>query len=61
MSGPGGSKWPQVVDMSKDDAKRLLRSTELSAYSALIAAFRAQGDLTTQKRKILQELQSLLG
>lgn len=56
-----GTQWPRVLDMSEDDARRALRALELSAYSSIVASFRAQGDLTPHKREILEELQTSLG
>lgn len=55
------SKWPSHVDMSEDEARRSLRGLELNAYSSLVAVFRAQGDLTPQKKQILTQLQTMLG
>lgn len=52
--------WPLLLDMTRDDSKRILRRLELEAYSSLISAFRAQGDLTKEKKKILQDLQYYL-
>ncbi|XP_015914507.1 BRCA2-interacting transcriptional repressor EMSY isoform X1 [Parasteatoda tepidariorum] len=52
--------WPMIVDYTDDECKRLLRSLELEAYAAIINAFRAQGFLTKDKRKILQELCNVL-
>eukprot|EP01102_Stenamoeba_stenopodia_P020017 TRINITY_DN767_c0_g1_i2.p1 TRINITY_DN767_c0_g1~~TRINITY_DN767_c0_g1_i2.p1 ORF type:complete len:472 (-),score=107.79 TRINITY_DN767_c0_g1_i2:72-1487(-) len=40
--------------------KETLRQLEIEAYSAVISAFRAQGELTWQKDRILQELRSVL-
>ena len=56
-----GTPWPRVLDMSEDDSRKALRSLELSTYSSLVAAFRAQGDLTQHKKTLLQQLQTLLG
>ncbi|XP_048746376.2 BRCA2-interacting transcriptional repressor EMSY-like [Ostrea edulis] len=52
--------WPMLLDMSKEECKRILRRMELDAYSSIVSAFRAQGDLTKEKKKILQDLQSTL-
>ncbi|ESP04962.1 hypothetical protein LOTGIDRAFT_109747 [Lottia gigantea] len=49
-----------LLDMSRDDCKRVLRRLELEGYSAVLSAFRAQGDLTKEKKKILQDLQNIL-
>ena len=52
--------WPMLLDMSKDESKRVLRRLELEAYCSIISAFRAQGDLTKDKKRILQDLQQTL-
>ncbi|XP_038050244.1 BRCA2-interacting transcriptional repressor EMSY-like [Patiria miniata] len=52
--------WPKLLDMNKDECKRLLRRTELEAYAGMISAFRAQGDLTKDKKHILNELATTL-
>ncbi|XP_071798440.1 uncharacterized protein [Asterias amurensis] len=52
--------WPKLLDMSKDECKRLLRRTELEAYAGIVSAFRAQGDLTKDKKNILNELSTTL-
>ncbi|XP_062578349.1 BRCA2-interacting transcriptional repressor EMSY-like [Saccostrea cucullata] len=52
--------WPMLLDISKEECKRILRRMELEAYSSIVSAFRAQGDLTKDKKKILQDLQSTL-
>uniref|UniRef100_T1J4R7 Bromo domain-containing protein n=1 Tax=Strigamia maritima TaxID=126957 RepID=T1J4R7_STRMM len=52
--------WPMLLDMSRDECKRMLRRLELEAYSAIVSAFRAQGDLSKDKKKILQDLCSVL-
>ncbi|KAK6194536.1 hypothetical protein SNE40_000155 [Patella caerulea] len=52
--------WPMLLDMSRDDCKRVLRRLELEGYSAVLSAFRAQGDLTKEKKKILLDLQNIL-
>lgn len=56
-----GTQWPRVLDMTEDDSKKALRSIELVAYSSVVSAFRAQGDLTDQKSKLLTHLRELLG
>ncbi|GAB1605256.1 BRCA2-interacting transcriptional repressor EMSY-like, partial [Argonauta hians] len=52
--------WPLLLDLSRDESKRILRRLELEAYSSLISAFRAQGILTKDKKKILKDLQHVL-
>lgn len=53
--------WPVLLDMSRDDCKRILRRLELEAYSNLVSVLRAQGSLTTQKRRLLQTVAQTLG
>lgn len=53
--------WPKLLDICEDDARRLLRTLELGAYSSVVAAFRAQGDLSNPKKRVLEQLQMLLG
>ncbi|XP_069684302.1 BRCA2-interacting transcriptional repressor EMSY isoform X2 [Periplaneta americana] len=52
--------WPMLLDMSRDECKRILRRLELEAYSSLVSALRAQGELSKEKRKLLQDLASTL-
>lgn len=46
----------EVMDITRDESKRILRRLELEAYSSIISAFRAQGELSRTKKKILQDL-----
>ncbi|XP_034237365.1 BRCA2-interacting transcriptional repressor EMSY isoform X2 [Thrips palmi] len=52
--------WPLLLDMSRDDCKRILRRLELEAYSNLVSVLRAQGSLTAQKRRLLQNVAQTL-
>ncbi|KAG1651042.1 BRCA2-interacting transcriptional repressor EMSY [Nymphon striatum] len=52
--------WPMLLDYTKEECKRILRKLELEAYSSVISALRAQGELTKEKKKLLQELCSTL-
>ena len=52
--------WPKLLDMSHDECKRLLRRLELEAYAGIISAFRAQGALTEEKKKMLNDLCNML-
>lgn len=52
--------WPMLLDMSRDECKRILRRLELEAYGSLVSALRAQGELSKEKRKLLQDLASAL-
>lgn len=49
-----------LLDFSRDECKRILRKLELEAYAAIVSAFRAQGELTKDKKKLLQELSAVL-
>lgn len=42
--------------LTREEAKRILRRLELDAYSSVITAFRAQGDLNREKKQALNEL-----
>ena len=48
-----------LLDLSRDECKRLLRHLELIAYEGIVSAFRAQGDLNQEKRELLKQLQHL--
>lgn len=52
--------WPLMIDMTKLECKKKLRTLELDAYASIVSAFRAQGDLTAKKLELLQELQIVL-
>ncbi|XP_032878031.1 BRCA2-interacting transcriptional repressor EMSY isoform X3 [Amblyraja radiata] len=52
--------WPTLLDLSRDECKRILRKLELEAYAGAISAFRAQGDLTKEKKDLLGELAKVL-
>ncbi|KAK7072799.1 hypothetical protein SK128_019847 [Halocaridina rubra] len=53
------SKWPQLLDMTKEECQKSLRALELSAYSQTISVLRAQGELTKEKKKLLNDLQNI--
>lgn len=53
--------WPTVLDLSRDECKRILRKLELEAYAGVISALRAQGDLSKDKKDLLGELTKILG
>lgn len=53
--------WPVLLYMSKEDSLRCLRQIELEAYSILVSALRAQGPLTSEKRRVLRDVGRLLG
>ncbi|XP_057232973.1 BRCA2-interacting transcriptional repressor EMSY isoform X5 [Malurus melanocephalus] len=52
--------WPTLLDLSRDECKRILRKLELEAYAGVISALRAQGDLTKDKKDLLGELSKVL-
>ncbi|XP_067841756.1 BRCA2-interacting transcriptional repressor EMSY isoform X5 [Heptranchias perlo] len=52
--------WPTLLDLSRDECKRILRKLELEAYAGAISALRAQGDLTKEKKDLLGELAKVL-
>uniref|UniRef100_A0AAY5E950 ENT domain-containing protein n=1 Tax=Electrophorus electricus TaxID=8005 RepID=A0AAY5E950_ELEEL len=52
--------WPTLLDLSRDECKRILRKLELEAYAGVISALRAQGDLTKDKKDLLGELTKVL-
>ncbi|XP_068186715.1 BRCA2-interacting transcriptional repressor EMSY [Antennarius striatus] len=53
--------WPTILDLGRDECKRILRKLELEAYAGVISALRAQGDLTKDKKDLLAELTRILG
>ncbi|KFM79133.1 Protein EMSY, partial [Stegodyphus mimosarum] len=48
--------WPMHVDYTDVECRRVLRSIELEAYASVVDAFRAQGALTEERKKLLQDL-----
>lgn len=52
--------WPLLLEMTRDECKRILRRLELEAYSNLVSVLRAQGSLTPQKRRLLQNVAQTL-
>ncbi|XP_015197196.2 BRCA2-interacting transcriptional repressor EMSY isoform X2 [Lepisosteus oculatus] len=52
--------WPTLLDLNRDECKRILRKLELEAYAGVISALRAQGDLTKDKKDLLGELTKVL-
>ncbi|TNN47687.1 BRCA2-interacting transcriptional repressor EMSY [Liparis tanakae] len=53
--------WPTILDLGRDECKRILRKLELEAYAGVVSALRAQGDLTRDKKDLLAELTKILG
>lgn len=52
--------WPRLLDMEEKECRSVLRRLELEAYSSVISAFRAQGDLTPEKKSLLRSVASTL-
>ncbi|KAG7279240.1 hypothetical protein CRUP_010856 [Coryphaenoides rupestris] len=52
--------WPTILDLGRDECKRILRKLELEAYAGVISALRAQGDLNKDKKDLLGELTKIL-
>uniref|UniRef100_A0A6P8HNP5 BRCA2-interacting transcriptional repressor EMSY-like n=1 Tax=Actinia tenebrosa TaxID=6105 RepID=A0A6P8HNP5_ACTTE len=46
----------KTMEVSREEAKRILRRLELEAYSSIVSTFRAQGDLNREKKKLLTDL-----
>ena len=57
---PGPTKWPRHIDFSPDEARFFLRKLELDTYASCVSVFRAQGDLSQEKKKLLLDLQQTL-
>lgn len=53
-------RWPLLVDLSGAECQRVLRSLDLRAYSAVLAALRARGDLSAPRRATLLALRDAL-
>ncbi|XP_004524666.1 BRCA2-interacting transcriptional repressor EMSY [Ceratitis capitata] len=51
--------WPQALQMSRDECRGILRRLELESYSHVISVFRAQGGLSENKAKLLEELRGI--
>lgn len=52
--------WPNYLDLDTKTCSGILRRLELEAYSGVVTALRAQGDLSKERRKILQDLSNAL-
>eukprot|EP00090_Calanus_glacialis_P014632 TRINITY_DN23461_c0_g1_i1.p1 TRINITY_DN23461_c0_g1~~TRINITY_DN23461_c0_g1_i1.p1 ORF type:complete len:869 (-),score=123.52 TRINITY_DN23461_c0_g1_i1:271-2877(-) len=52
--------WPKLVDHTREQCLGVLRNLECSAYSSVVDAFRAGGDLTEEKKASLLELARIL-
>ncbi|PIK46530.1 hypothetical protein BSL78_16594 [Apostichopus japonicus] len=51
---------PINESMSHVECQKVLRRLELEAYCGLVSAFRAQGELTPEKRELLKSVQQIL-
>ncbi|XP_036328801.1 mucin-17-like [Rhagoletis pomonella] len=51
--------WPQALQMTRDECRGMLRRLELESYSHVISVFRAQGGLSENKAKLLEELRGI--
>ncbi|XP_011187386.2 mucin-2 isoform X1 [Zeugodacus cucurbitae] len=51
--------WPQALQMSREECRGILRRLELESYSHVISVFRAQGGLSDNKAKLLEELRGI--
>ncbi|XP_074601835.1 uncharacterized protein LOC141855628 [Brevipalpus obovatus] len=51
---------PKLLDYSEQECKQMLRTLELEAYSTVVSALRAQGEFSAAKKKLLQDLSSIL-
>ncbi|XP_051971632.1 BRCA2-interacting transcriptional repressor EMSY-like isoform X2 [Xyrauchen texanus] len=60
LSGIMPVVWPTLLDLNRDECKRILRKLELEAYAGVVSALRAQGDLTKDKKELLGELSRVL-
>ncbi|KAF7271775.1 uncharacterized protein LOC143193594 [Rhynchophorus ferrugineus] len=47
--------WPILLDMTEEESIQSLRHLELEAYSSLVSALRAQGNLNQEKKRLLKE------
>jgi len=52
--------WPKYLDLKEEECLGILRKLEMVAYSSVVSALRAQGDLTKERRKVLHELSVVL-
>jgi len=52
--------WPKLLDHTREQCLGVLRNLECTAYSSVVDAFRAGGDLTEEKKASLLELAKIL-
>ena len=60
MCSYGNHASSSLLNLPRDECKRILRRLELEAYCSTVSALRAQGDLTNEKKLLLQNLQDCL-
>uniref|UniRef100_A0A182PVQ8 ENT domain-containing protein n=1 Tax=Anopheles epiroticus TaxID=199890 RepID=A0A182PVQ8_9DIPT len=52
--------WPMKLDMTREECRGVLRRLELESYGTVISTFRAQGFLSKEKMRILEDLRRIL-
>lgn len=52
--------WPKYLDIDAKTCAGILRKLELEAYSSVLSALRAQGELTKERRKVMNDLSNVL-
>uniref|UniRef100_A0A182MRN6 ENT domain-containing protein n=1 Tax=Anopheles culicifacies TaxID=139723 RepID=A0A182MRN6_9DIPT len=52
--------WPMKLDMTREECRGVLRRLELESYGTLISTFRAQGCLSKEKLRMLEDLRRML-
>ncbi|XP_053673803.1 BRCA2-interacting transcriptional repressor EMSY [Anopheles nili] len=52
--------WPMKLDMTREECRGVLRRLELESYGTVISTFRAQGCLSKEKQRMLEELRRVL-
>ena len=48
--------WPKYLDIDAKTCAGILRKLELETYSSVISTLRAQGELTKERRKVMNDL-----
>uniref|UniRef100_A0A182VDR9 ENT domain-containing protein n=1 Tax=Anopheles merus TaxID=30066 RepID=A0A182VDR9_ANOME len=51
--------WPLKLDMTREECRGVLRRLELESYGTVISTFRAQGCLSKEKIRILEDLRRM--
>uniref|UniRef100_A0A182K4X6 ENT domain-containing protein n=1 Tax=Anopheles christyi TaxID=43041 RepID=A0A182K4X6_9DIPT len=52
--------WPMKLDMTREECRGVLRRLELESYGTVVSTFRAQGCLSKEKLRILEDLRRIL-